>query len=498
MKNDIVLYKRIYQLLKNQIVCGLIPSGSKLPSRADLCRELHVSEKTVRQVLVLLSEDGLIVTEQRKRPVVTGPDKADLERQKEAVPLNTRLADDILSTGKLICYPIVEKGISLCTGKDWEIPATLAARMDPLNSTEFWRLSHRFWRFFISRIGNDLIVRAVDSLGLSDLDPLPKTLEFREDYLKSLHEFLGTVSRGGRPVNIFFGDFPSIFGLTGQEAFTGNLYRVAPDSPLHMGLEGLEQKLRSAEERYSRVYMDILGLITIGRYHPGDRLPSHAELQQQYGVSIDTTIKAIRVLQEWGVVTAKRGSGIFVAMDLEGLKKARIPTELLACHVRRFLDSLELLSLTIEGVAAHAAGSVTAADATGLRDRLEQLWSEEYLYQLTPVELLEFITKHITYISLKEIYQVVTKYYHIGRSIPKLVSTCKNEKNEEIHRWALQAADSLILGDGPKFSSLCAGLFHHVHDLIVEECKKLGYLELAGQVYDGTALWRERASLVRH
>lgn len=70
MKNDIVLYQRIYQLLKNQIECGLLPEGKSLPSRAKLCREFQVSEKTVRRVLEEMQEKGLIETRQGKRPVV--------------------------------------------------------------------------------------------------------------------------------------------------------------------------------------------------------------------------------------------------------------------------------------------------------------------------------------------------------------------------------------------------------------------------------------------
>ena len=56
MKNGIVMYEKIYRILKNKIECGLLPSGSRLPSRTDLCREFVTSEKTVRHALNLLSD----------------------------------------------------------------------------------------------------------------------------------------------------------------------------------------------------------------------------------------------------------------------------------------------------------------------------------------------------------------------------------------------------------------------------------------------------------
>ena len=75
--------------------------------------------------------------------------------------------------------------------------------------------------------------------------------------------------------------------------------------------------------------MDILGLIAAERYRPGDKLPSHKELQTIYGVSVDTTIKAIQILQDWGVVRTVRGNGIFVEMDREELEKIQVPAHLI-------------------------------------------------------------------------------------------------------------------------------------------------------------------------
>ena len=81
------------------------------------------------------------------------------------------------------------------------------------------------------------------------------------------------------------------------------------------------------------------------RYQPGDRLPTHEQPQEIYGVSIDTTIRAIRVLQDWGVVTAAPRNGIFVAKDLEGPRKIYIAPEQIAGHVRRYFDSPQLVAL---------------------------------------------------------------------------------------------------------------------------------------------------------
>ena len=84
MKNGIVLYEKVYRILKNKIECGLLADGSKLPSRTDLCQEFGASEKTIRRAIKLLSDRGLIKTAQRKRPVVTFDDTAASEKRRVA------------------------------------------------------------------------------------------------------------------------------------------------------------------------------------------------------------------------------------------------------------------------------------------------------------------------------------------------------------------------------------------------------------------------------
>lgn len=493
MKSDIVLYERIYQLIRDQIECGLLPKGSKLPSRSDLCEEFKVSAKTIRRALERLAKEGLIETSKRKLPVVTGAASED-GRHDQAYSLKEEaLTDDLFHTGRLICRPVIEHGMRLCTKEDWKIPYTIVEKMDPDNSLEFWRLTRWLWRFFIARSGNDLILRAVDSLGFSKIEPLPGPLELRKSHMEKIEHLIWLASHGGELEEICFEDTAFLYGLSADGPFERNLYRVAQDSPLRTGFKGLEERIRSVEERYSRVYMDILGLIDMGRYQPGDRLPSHLKLQKMYGVSADTTNRAIRVLQEWGVVTAKRGSGIYVTMDLTALKKAHIPEEMIACHLRRFLDSMELLCLTVRGVAAHAASFATPDDAKGLQEALRRHWDEEYLYQIAPIALLEFITRHIEYTALKEIYQVILENFRIGRCIPKLVTPVKNGENEEIHRYVLETAERLVVGDREAFSKRSADLFQKIQFLITEECKKLGYWQIAKQVYDSRSLWQERS-----
>lgn len=491
MKNDVVKYERICEILKNKIICGLLPPGTALPGRAKLCREFHTSERTVRRAVEVLVQEGFLEVVPKKRPVVAcGYLDKRREEQDERETSDAVAANDILKSGILLCYPVNRRGMLLCRGDDWKTPETIVSNMNPDDPTGFWRLSNRLWRFFICRNENELALRAVDSLGLGEVDPLPGTRENRIDYLKSLKELIQTIKRGGRPEEVHFDALFSLYGIVIDRIEGEPVCRVTPDSPLRVGTKNFEQQFRRSQERYSSVYLDILGLIAMGRYQPGDRLPTHEQLQEIYGVSIDTTIRAIRVLQDWGVVTAAPRNGIFVAKDLEGLRKIYIAPEQIAGHVRRYFDSLQLVALTVEGVAEHAALHAKPDETRRMLALMERQWNDPFCHQLIPLTLLEFITDHIRYNALKSVYELLLKNFSIGRGIPKLVQKDKTPVNSELYRQCMEAAGMLKAGEEKRFAARAAGIFQQIHRLVIQECKRLGYWESAGNVYDGTALWK--------
>lgn len=64
---------------------------------------------------------------------------------------------------------------------------------------------------------------------------------------------------------------------------------------------------------YQQVIDDITASIRAGTLKPGDKLPSIAELREQYGAS-DTPIKrALWTLDERGWIEVHQGRGSFVA-----------------------------------------------------------------------------------------------------------------------------------------------------------------------------------------
>ena len=72
--------------------------------------------------------------------------------------------------------------------------------------------------------------------------------------------------------------------------------------------------------KYRQVFTALKREIQSGRWKPGDRLPSEAELVRTFGASRITVGRAVRDLQAAGLVERRAGSGTYVTAP------ARLPT----------------------------------------------------------------------------------------------------------------------------------------------------------------------------
>lgn len=66
------------------------------------------------------------------------------------------------------------------------------------------------------------------------------------------------------------------------------------------------------EPHHQRISRELLAEIAAGRYGPGERLPSEAQLCQKFSVSRPTAARALRELQEQGLIDRRVGSGTYL------------------------------------------------------------------------------------------------------------------------------------------------------------------------------------------
>ena len=73
--------------------------------------------------------------------------------------------------------------------------------------------------------------------------------------------------------------------------------------------------LKMAKHKYRQIFDKLQEDISSGRYKPGKRLPSEAELVRRFGASRMTVFRAMHELQSLGLVTRRVGSGTYVSSN---------------------------------------------------------------------------------------------------------------------------------------------------------------------------------------
>lgn len=88
-----------------------------------------------------------------------------------------------------------------------------------------------------------------------------------------------------------------------------------------IGVEGDEIEAQAAprnQPKYQQIIESLRRGLASGQYRTGARLPSEAELVRKFGVSRMTVVKAIRQLQQEGLLVRRTGSGTYATESREG------------------------------------------------------------------------------------------------------------------------------------------------------------------------------------
>jgi len=121
---------------------------------------------------------------------------------------------------------------------------------------------------------------------------------------------------------------------------------------------------------FEQIIVQIEEAIVAGTIQPGDRLPAERELAETFGVSRASVREALRVLEMFGVVVARRGTGpdagsIVADGARSGIGNAlRLHTGLLRIPTRDIVDVRAALE---SDAARSAAAHHEAGDTAGLR-----------------------------------------------------------------------------------------------------------------------------------
>lgn len=90
--------------------------------------------------------------------------------------------------------------------------------------------------------------------------------------------------------------------------------------------------------------------IEAGEYLPGGKLPTHAQIVSEYGVSVATVKKALATLQTAGLVVSRRGEGAFVRTGPDDTTAAKTDdTDSLRRAIEQLTARLDRVEARLDG-----------------------------------------------------------------------------------------------------------------------------------------------------
>ncbi len=102
---------------------------------------------------------------------------------------------------------------------------------------------------------------------------------------------------------------------------------------------------------YVQLVSQIKYLVSSGRLAPGEQLPPVRKLAEQLVVNPNTVARAYRELESEGVVTCRRGAGVFVADGVSPLAR-REQNRILAERVDVLLTEARQMNVDLETLVA--------------------------------------------------------------------------------------------------------------------------------------------------
>jgi DNA-binding FadR family transcriptional regulator len=161
------LFESVVRQLHEAIRTGAFREGDELPSEKDLMAAFGVGRPAIREALLVLQTEGLVVVQHGRRARVAKPDEASLVKRAEssltrAYAENDRLIEDIKEARLALEVAMVRKAAAIATKADIRrLQTALARNREAISSrNEFLASDIAFHKTIASITGNRIFEEA--------------------------------------------------------------------------------------------------------------------------------------------------------------------------------------------------------------------------------------------------------------------------------------------------------------------------------------------------
>ena len=387
MKSQAELYYLIYDYYVTRILFGHYKYGDMLPAMPKISAYFHLSIPTVRKALALLEDKNYIKIEVPKAAMVTYKATDDDYLRNIAAYLST-YKDGILDMRQmnpLLLGPLLEAGM-----KQWD-EATWETQWNEIKNINFdgMSLTIRLYMTALSALHNDLILKFYRKVNFYARIPY---LHSEHEIMKEIIETVDTLAKD--EVEAYLTDK---LGTVYKDAFAHILNTIRSVSPQF--LEGDFTQIpfewdfypKHSQIRYTLGAKIILEIL-YGSYPVGSYLPSLSQMVKRYQIPLITIRRTLASLSDFGVVKSYQGKGTQVCLGQEDMDMNQVSVQL---GLKRLLDSLQFLSLTVRNVSRFTFDQASEEALYEFLQALNQIHEEDKDYLIMDV-FLTFITKHCT------------------------------------------------------------------------------------------------------
>lgn len=343
MEQESLLYKVLYQSILTQIYSGVLRRGEVFPSQSELCQRYQVGITTVRKVIRMLKEEGVICTSSGKRAIVCFDESEkgyiqSLMQRRESIL-------DIYSGLELIMPSLYAEGAMHC--------GSLNAFPDNTGSADGRIINNQSTAAFFT--GMLLPYRNQTVLDLqTDMEhyarfpyvmqsQLEDPFDVSKDFIKhNLPIMQGMAERKER--DSLMAKLEEMYKNAGRQAsiYLNELQNMEPVSRPPVAYQWFRGKNRSP--LYAAVAQSLYRRAQLGEFSHRAYFPSEPEIMRTYKISKSTAARAMALLSDIGLIHTieKKGS---VLRTSEELAPIRIEQDIIEKNLILFLNVLQILAV---------------------------------------------------------------------------------------------------------------------------------------------------------
>lgn len=189
--------------------------------------------------------------------------------------------------------------------------------------------------------------------------------------------------------------------------------RPLPSADLH---ELPVERFQGSLPLYLQIAESLLDRIESGDLAPGDRLPPERDLSERLGVNRMTVRRALRTLEDQGLLNRRQGDGTYVAEPKIERQASRLVSFTRGMQRRGFTPGTRLVSVEVRPVEASLARSLRLPVAALLHDllRLRLLNHEPVVLERYLIPAARFPGLDRFDLELRSVYEILETEYGVA------------------------------------------------------------------------------------